>query len=110
MASNITDPSGRPMHHDTATQRPTSVPFPQQGTWTEDDLARFVDSRIHLNQADAAAKAADQALKNRRKDLYKNIGYGVGGLVVGTGATLGISAMVRRGRARRAAAAANTGR
>ncbi len=109
--ATITDPQGRPMHHDTATQRPQSVPFPQQGQgWSEEDLARFVDSRIHLNQADAAAKAADQALKNRRKDLYKNIGYGVGGLVVGTGATLGISAMVRRGRARRAAAAANTGR
>lgn len=104
--ATIRDASGNPIHSDVATPRPTSVPFlPQDpNRISVEDIERMIDSRINLANAAASAASVEKEMNNRRKQTYRAVAYGAAGLVVGTTATLGVSALVRRSRARRAMA------
>lgn len=68
---------------------------------TLEEFERMIDSRIQLAFAAQQEQEAAKSVYNRQRENYRAVAFGVGGLAVGTLGTLGISALVRRSRARR---------
>jgi hypothetical protein len=99
--ATLRDAAGNPIHSDVVTPQPHTTPwFPNdQNRVTANDVDQMIHSRIHAAQAAQAAAMLDQARKDVRKDMYKNVGLGLGGFAVGVGGTL----LIGRWRRNRAA-------